>query len=109
MEQKWASLRFGDVKVETQGKQHNFKVQVFLNDLNPAVVQVELYSDGVQGGAPSRQEMQRLNPVSDGSASAIYSASVSSARPTSDYTARVIAHRNGVAVPLEEAQILWQR
>jgi len=31
------------------------------------------------------------------------------ARPPADYTARVIPHRGGVAVPLEDARILWQR
>ena len=34
---------------------------------------------------------------------------VSAARPPSDYTARVIPHYDGVAVPLEAGHILWQR
>ena len=29
--------------------------------------------------------------------------------PATDYTARLVPHRDGVAVPLEEAHILWQR
>ena len=29
--------------------------------------------------------------------------------PATDYTARVIPHYSGVAVPLEAAHILWQR
>lgn len=33
----------------------------------------------------------------------------SATRPATDYTARVIPHRDGVGVPLEEAHILWQR
>jgi hypothetical protein len=39
----------------------------------------------------------------------VYSAAVSAARPSADYTARVIPQRSGVAVPLESARILWQR
>ena len=35
LEQKWAALRFGEVKVETKGEQHVFEVQVYLNDLDP--------------------------------------------------------------------------
>ena len=35
LEQKWATLRFGEVKVETRGEQHVFEVQVCLNDLDP--------------------------------------------------------------------------
>jgi starch phosphorylase len=30
-------------------------------------------------------------------------------RPVADYTARLIPHHDDVAVPLEEAHILWQR
>src|SRR5664280_2804655 len=46
LEQKWAKLHFGEVKAETRGKQHVFEVQVYLNDLDPRSVRVELYADG---------------------------------------------------------------
>ena len=36
-------------------------------------------------------------------------AAVSAARPAEDYTARVIPQCDGVAIPLEDARILWQR
>jgi starch phosphorylase len=39
----------------------------------------------------------------------VYTAEVPAARPATDYTARVIPHRSGVAVPLEAVRILWQR
>jgi starch phosphorylase len=32
LEQKWATLHFGEVKVETRGEQHAFEVQLGLND-----------------------------------------------------------------------------
>ena len=60
LEQKWATLHFGEVKVETRGEQHVFEVQVCLDDLDPKAVRVELYADGVKGGAPVRQEMKRV-------------------------------------------------
>ena len=47
LEQKWATLHFGEVKVETSGEQHIFEVQVYFNDLDPKAVRVELYADGV--------------------------------------------------------------
>ena len=50
LEQHWANLRFGEVKVETKDEQHVFEVQVYLDDLDPKAVQVELYADGVNGG-----------------------------------------------------------
>jgi starch phosphorylase len=109
LEKKWPTLRFGEVKAETRGRQHVFEVQVFLNDLDPKAVRVELCADGVMGGALVRQEMKRVCPLAGASGGYVYSAAVSAARPPGDYTARVIPHCDGVAVPLEAADILWQR
>jgi starch phosphorylase len=109
LEQRWATLHFGEVSVETRGEQHVFEIQVHLNDLDPQAVRVELYADGVNGGAPVRQEMQRLRPLAGAPGGYVYSAAVSAARPPADYTARVIPQRTGVAVPLEADRILWQR
>jgi starch phosphorylase len=108
LEQKWAALHFGEAKVGTQGSQHVFEVQVCLGDLDPTAVRVELYADGLNGGAPVRQEMTRVRQPGEAKVT-IYRARVSAARPVTDYTARAIAHCTGVAVPLEAAQIGWQR
>jgi starch phosphorylase len=109
LNQKWTSLRFGEVKIETRGGQHLFEVPVSFDELDPETVRVEIYADGVMGGAPVCQEMTSLRQSAGASGGSIYSAAVSAARPAGDYTARVIPHRNGVAVPLEDARILWQR
>jgi len=109
LEMKWPTLRFGEVKAETRGGQHVFDVQVFLNDLDPNAVRVELCAEGVMGGAPVRQEMKNVRQLAGVSGGYIYNAAVSAARPPADYTARVIPRCDGVAVPLEAAHILWQR
>jgi glycogen phosphorylase len=109
VEQKWATLHFGEVKIETNGKQHLFEVQVYLNDLDPKAVCVELYADGVNNGSPMRQEMTLLRPLAGARGGYVYRSAVSAARPAADYTARVIPHCDGVAIPLEDARILWQR
>ena len=109
LEQKWTTLHFGEMKVETSGEQHVFEAQVLFNDLDPKAVRVELYADGVLGAAPLRQEMKRVRQLDGVSGGYVYSASVSAARLQMDYTARVIPYCDGVAVPLEAARILWQR
>ena len=109
LEQRWAALHFGEVEVETRGEQHLFEVQVCLKDLDPKAVRVELYADGVMDSAPVRQEMKCVRQLAGASGDYVYSAAVSAARPPADYTARVIPHDDGVAIPLEDARILWQR
>jgi starch phosphorylase len=109
LEQKWAGLRFGDLRVETNADHHVFEVEIFLNDLDPNAVRVELYADGINGGDPLREEMKRAGPLTDASPRCVYHATVASTRPARDYTARVTPQRSGVAVPLEFDRILWQR
>ena len=109
LDQKWGLIRFGEVKVETLGEQHVFDVQVYLADLEPTAVRVELYADGIQGGVPVRQEMKFVRQLAGSAGGYVYRAAVSAARPSGDYTARVIPRCDGVAIPLEAARILWQR
>jgi len=111
LKEKWSTLRFGEAKVQTDGDRHLFEAEVYLDDLDPNCVRVELYADGLEGQAPLRQEMQSLRPMTGASGGYVYgtSVSVSASRPATDYTARVIPHCEGVAVPLESALILWQR
>jgi starch phosphorylase len=108
LELNWGNLRFGEMKVESEGKEHLFEVQVYLGDLDPNVVQVELYAEGRNGSEPVRKEMIRSRHLL-GANGCIYAARVPSARPAGDYTARVIPSFPGVAIPLEVARILWQR
>jgi starch phosphorylase len=105
----WDNLRFGGVNVITDEEQHLFEVQLYLNGLDPDAVRVELYAEHSNGGEPLRQEMIRGQQLVGAENGFAYSARVPSIRPASDYTARVIPFRPGVAVPLEEARILWQR
>lgn len=109
LDQKWASLRFGDVKVETPGEEHIFEIQVYLDDLDPKAVRVELYADGLNGHGPHRQEMSAVRELAGSVGGHVYRGVVSAGRPATDYTARIIPFFTGLAVPLEENHILWQR
>jgi len=109
LKQKWAGLRFGEMKLETDGEQHVFEVQIYLDDLDPEDVQIELYANGADGSAPERVEMKCLRKLVGAINGYAYRASVPASRPASDYTARLIPHRDGVSIPLEDAHILWQR
>ncbi len=107
--QKWTALRFGEVNLQTDGEQHVCEVQIYFDDLDPEAVRVELYANGVNGAAPERVRMVRVRQLVGATHGYAYRACVPAARPASDYTARLIPHHDGVAVPLEAARILWQR
>ncbi|MHB1053409.1 MAG: alpha-glucan family phosphorylase [Thiobacillus sp.] len=109
LEQKWAALRFGEMKLETDDTQHGFEIQVYLDDLDPEAVRVELYANGIKGAASERVEMKRVRQLVGSTNGYAYRAAVPSTRPATDYTARLIPRHEGAVVPLEDAHILWQR
>ena len=109
LQQKWAALRFGEMKVETNDTQHVFEVQVYLDDLDPEAVRVELYANGVDDAVLERVEMKRVRQLVGAINGYAYRTEIPVARPATDYTARLIPHHNNVVIPLEAAHILWQR
>jgi starch phosphorylase len=109
IDQNWAQVHFGDVKVGTRGEQHVFEAQLWLGDLDPKTVRVEIYASGVSDGAPVREEMKHVRQVDNAAGGHVYGAAVPATRPPTDYTARVMPYCDGLVVPLEEARIVWQR
>jgi starch phosphorylase len=106
---KCAAIRFGAMAVETKAEQHNIELDVFLECASPDTVRVELYADAVNGGGAVRQEMKRVRQLPGDAGGYVFSATVSAARPAADYTARIMPHHDGLAVPLEAGWILWQK
>lgn len=108
-EQKWDALHFGEVKVETRDGQYIFEIFLYLNDLDPDAVRVEIYAEGLDGEMPVRQKMKLIRQTHEALDTYVYTAAVSAVRPLTDYSPRVIPHDDAIAIPLEETRILWQR
>jgi starch phosphorylase len=109
LDQTWEALHFGEVKVQTKDGQHAFEIQVYLKDLDPASVRVQLCAEQNAGSGAMRQEMSMTGGVPGVAGQYVYRGAVPAARPSTDYTARLIPWREGVAVPLENGRVLWQR
>ena len=103
----WSALRFGSATVEQQGDRYLFRVQIFLDDLDPDAVGAELFAEGQNGGAPSRQPLHRGERLPDPPNGFTYTALVPATRPAADYTPRLIPKHGGAFVPLEAPLILW--
>jgi len=108
LEQQWDSIHFGEVKVDTHDNRHYFEVSVYLRDVNPENVQVELFSNGLNGEAPIVQLMHRGISLEGESNAWFYFANVSVHRLAADFTPRVFPVIPSVSVPLEISRITWQ-
>jgi starch phosphorylase len=103
----WSALRFGPATVEQQGERYLFHVQVFLDDIDPDAVQVELYADARKDEDPVTLAMNRGEHLVGATSGFAYSVSVPRSRPAADYTPRLVPRDAGAIVPLEAPFILW--
>ena len=103
----WSALRFGSATVLQQGGQYLFEVQVFLDDMDPDALRVELYAEGEKDTGPITQTMNRGERLVGAANAFTYTAVVQTNRPAADYTPRLIAQHVEAFVPLEAPFILW--
>ena len=109
LQNEWANIRFGDVTIVTDGQWHLFETPVYLNGICPDAVRVELYAEESDRENPVRLEMNRDRQLVGAENGFMYTARTAATRPAGDFTARIIPHYPGVAIPLEDTHILWQR
>lgn len=89
---------------------YTFQVPVYLDDLSPEAVSVELYAEPLEAGAePERITMSRGKPLPGTVNGYLYTAAVSTPRPADDYTPRIVPCHQEAMVPLENNHILWYR
>jgi glycogen phosphorylase len=106
---RWGGLRFGPLTVGEEGGDTLFEVQVYLDELEPGSVQVELYADAQPGEVPVRERMVRGQALVGAANGFVYSVRLPSKRPAGDYTPRIVPSAEGAVIPIEASQILWQR
>lgn len=103
----WPSVRFGSATLEEKDGKHLFQAKVFCGDLDPEFVNVELYAEGQNGGAPERHLMNRSGQLVGSASAFTYTAAIPATRPAADYTPRLVPEHQGALVPLEAPFILW--
>jgi starch phosphorylase len=105
--QSWHKLRFGTLDVQRQGDSYVVTVTVYLDDINPQAVQVQLYADPLEGTEPEIYVMVMVNVIPGTANGYAYRVHIPAQRPVEHYTPRVVPCFDGAVVPLEIAHILW--
>jgi starch phosphorylase len=109
----WDALRFGNLDIQKHGERYVATIPVYLGDVDPQSVRVELYAEPEGGTEPeggAKPEIHRLE-VAGSAAGAIngylYRVQFPAHRPAQDYTPRLVPFFDGASVPLEAPFILW--
>ncbi len=105
----WSQLNFGPMKVDQRGGQYEIAIELDLRGLDAKAVRAELYADSGNNHEAVRQEMKWDHGSNGDAGPGQFRVTVPANRPASEYTARLLPRFDGLSVPLEAGQILWQR
>lgn len=108
LERHWPGIRFGLLEIKSVDQSTFFSIQVYLDDLAPEAVQVELYADSPDGQAAEIYPMKNIEPLVGAVHGYLYTYTITTRRPATDYTVRVIPAHPQAKIPLEAHQILWE-
>lgn len=105
----WHGVHFGNRLVNEISDGWLFEVQVYLGEIEPDAVEVQLYADSIDDKEALCVPMRRGAAIAGALNGFLYMAVIAATRAADDFTARVVPHHPEVKVPNELALILWQR
>ena len=105
----WGKVHFGDLNVETRDNQYRFQLPVYLGELSPDDVSIQLYAEArAREAQPEFCEDMNCSHVLTGASNGfMFTGLVPADRPLEHYTPRAVAYHASTSVPLEAGHILW--
>jgi len=104
----WEQIHFGNVEAQKTDNGWSFQVQVYLGEILAEQIRVELYAEGHDGDEPAVIACRRGEKISGAIHGYTYQCDISTPRPATDFTARVIPYHSGAQIPAEASLITWQ-
>jgi len=104
----WAGVRIGALEVGEGAAGWDFTVPVYLGDVTPDAVQVQLYAEALDGGAPFCENMQQGDAIAGALNGYVYHGTAPAGRDARAYTPRVVPRHPRARIPNELALIAWQ-
>jgi len=103
----WQELHFGNLVVNEEPDGWLFELQVYLADIPPDFVQVQLYAESFDSDTSACEVMERGAGIPGALNGYIYFYRVTALRPYTDFTPRIVACHREAHLPLENNLIVW--
>lgn len=105
----WDRIHFGEREAEPLGDGCALSIAVYLGDLDPELVRVDLYGEPRDSSSgPDIVRMERLAPLTGATHGYVYRAELRGQRPEREYTVRVRPWHEEAVLPIELPLIKWQ-
>ncbi len=108
LQQHWHGMHWGNLEIGEEKDGWSFDVQVYLGTISPDFVQVQLYADPLNKCAPVRQAMQQQAAIPGSINGFHYYGKVTTERPATDFSQRIIGYHHEAKIPAELNCIFWR-
>jgi len=108
LKQRWSQIHFGNVTVEQTKSGWSFHMQIYLGDILPEQIQVQLYADEINGAAPQVHCCYCGDKIPGAIHGYCYNVTITTVRPATDFTPRVIPYHAEAQIPAEANFIAWK-
>jgi starch phosphorylase len=109
LKRRWSSLHIGRPGAMRTNDHWRFSVPVFLGEISPDAVQVQLFAD-INGERQAEVIiLHQEQPIPGALNGYVYAGEVPAIRDANDYTVRAVPYRPGVQIPAELPLVAWQR
>ena len=109
LQHQWSSLHIGQPTIIGIDGRWRFSVPVFMGEVSPTSVQVELFADMRDDKLPEVIMLHQEQSIPGTTNGYIYSGDVGAKRPSEDYTIRIVPYHAEAFIPSELPIIAWQR
>ena len=86
----WHGLHFGEIRVSQANNHWSFVVQVYLGELDPSAVHVQLFAEAPNADGPLVVKMHRDHPLPGAANGFVFTALVPADRPVEHFTPRIV-------------------
>ncbi len=105
----WGQIHFGNIAAQPTDRGWSFQIQVYLGEILPEQIRIELYADADSSAAALVVNCQCGEKIAGAVHAYSYRADIETTRPATDFTPRAIPHHPEAQIPAEAAYITWQR
>jgi starch phosphorylase len=103
----WSEIHVVQVQIEDREAAHFFSLHIYLGDLTPEDVSVQLFSEPSPDIRSLVHEIEIERPIPGAVNGYVYAITIPAVRPIGDYTPRIVPRHPDCRVPMETQHILW--
>jgi glycogen phosphorylase len=107
LKRNWHEVHWGNLTVSEEKDGWTFEVQIYLGEVLPDSVQIQLYADPIGAETPVCKAMRRHASIPGALNGYLYRGHLCTVRPNTDFTPRCVGYHPDVFIPIENSLIHW--